>query len=231
MVPAPWAREAAARYRGEDVGVHLTLNAEYDLYRWGPITHAPVAARRRRRVPPHGRRRLGPRRPRRGAARAAGPRSSGRSCGASTSATSTRHMGALQLRPEFFDIYLELAVDFGLPMRLPGEVTERADRLPVPPAGRRGGRGVPRPLRATRVRGGSRRRRSSGPCTSCGPASPRCTCTRPSTPPSCAPWRPTGPAGSTTTPSSRPTAICARMLERAGVKLIGYRELRDLMVG
>ncbi|HEX7166677.1 MAG TPA: ChbG/HpnK family deacetylase, partial [Acidimicrobiales bacterium] len=41
MVPCPWAREAASRYRGEDVGVHLTLNAEYDLYRWGPITHAP----------------------------------------------------------------------------------------------------------------------------------------------------------------------------------------------
>jgi len=41
MVPCPWARDAAARYRGEDVGVHLTLNAEYDLYRWGPITHAP----------------------------------------------------------------------------------------------------------------------------------------------------------------------------------------------
>jgi predicted glycoside hydrolase/deacetylase ChbG (UPF0249 family) len=31
MVPCPWAREAAARYRGEDVGVHLTLNAEYEL--------------------------------------------------------------------------------------------------------------------------------------------------------------------------------------------------------
>ena len=28
MVPCPWAREAAARYLGEDVGVHLTLNAE-----------------------------------------------------------------------------------------------------------------------------------------------------------------------------------------------------------
>jgi chitin disaccharide deacetylase len=30
MVPCPWSREAAAQYRGEDVGVHLTLNAEYD---------------------------------------------------------------------------------------------------------------------------------------------------------------------------------------------------------
>ena len=27
MVPCPWAREAASQYRGEDVGVHLTLNA------------------------------------------------------------------------------------------------------------------------------------------------------------------------------------------------------------
>ena len=41
MVPAPWARDAAAGYRGEDVGVHLTLNAEWDTYRWGPITHSP----------------------------------------------------------------------------------------------------------------------------------------------------------------------------------------------
>ncbi len=41
MVPCPWAREASSRYRGEDVGVHLTVTAEYELYRWGPITHAP----------------------------------------------------------------------------------------------------------------------------------------------------------------------------------------------
>ena len=42
MVPAPWARHAAATYEaGDDIGVHLTLNAEHRNYRWGPITHAP----------------------------------------------------------------------------------------------------------------------------------------------------------------------------------------------
>ncbi len=46
IVPAPWARESASRFRGDDVGVQLTLNAEHDRYRWAPITHGAVAARR-----------------------------------------------------------------------------------------------------------------------------------------------------------------------------------------
>ena len=42
MVPAPWARDAALRYvPTDDIGVHLTLNCEYEAYRFGPITHAP----------------------------------------------------------------------------------------------------------------------------------------------------------------------------------------------
>jgi chitin disaccharide deacetylase len=38
MVPCPFAREAARMFEGLDVGVHLTLTSEYPGYRWGSLT-------------------------------------------------------------------------------------------------------------------------------------------------------------------------------------------------
>jgi predicted glycoside hydrolase/deacetylase ChbG (UPF0249 family) len=129
MVPAPWAREAASRYLGEDVGVHLTLNAEYDLYRWGPITHGPSLLdgdggfpRTIEDVWDHAdidevRREL----------RAQVERAI--LWGFDVSHLDS-HMGTLQLRPEFFDVYLEMAVDFQLPLRLSGTSSQRLIGFP-----------------------------------------------------------------------------------------------------
>jgi chitin disaccharide deacetylase len=38
MVPCPWAREAARMFEGLPVGVHLTLTSEYRGYRWRGLT-------------------------------------------------------------------------------------------------------------------------------------------------------------------------------------------------
>jgi predicted glycoside hydrolase/deacetylase ChbG (UPF0249 family) len=129
MVPCPWARDAAARYRGEDIGVHLTLNAEYESFRWGPITHCPSLLdgdggfpRTIEDVWDH-----------------ADLDEVRRECRAQVERAILwgfdvshldSHMGTLQLRPEFFDVYLELAVEFQLPLRLSGASTEEAIGFP-----------------------------------------------------------------------------------------------------
>ncbi|HET9077594.1 MAG TPA: ChbG/HpnK family deacetylase [Acidimicrobiales bacterium] len=117
-VPGPWAREAAARYRGEDVGVQLTLNSEHDLIRWGPITYCPSLLDGDGGFPrtvedlwDHADTDEVRRECRAQIERAIywGFDVSHLSC----------HLGALESRPEFFDVALEMAVDFGLPLRLP----------------------------------------------------------------------------------------------------------------
>jgi predicted glycoside hydrolase/deacetylase ChbG (UPF0249 family) len=111
------------------VGVHLTLNSQWDEYRWGPITHAPSLVdgdggfpRTIAEVFDH-----------------ADLDEVRRECrtqierailwGFDVSHLDA-HLGTLQLRPEFFDVYLELAVEFRLPVRLTGPETERAIGFP-----------------------------------------------------------------------------------------------------
>jgi hypothetical protein len=40
------------------------------------------------------------------------------------------HLSAITLRPEFFDVYLELAVEFALPIRLPSTITAEQAGFP-----------------------------------------------------------------------------------------------------
>jgi len=130
LVPAPWAREAAGRFRGDDVGVRLTLNAEHDLYRWGPITQAPSLLdgdggfpRTVTDVWDH-----------------ADLDEVRRECRAQVERAVLwgfdishleAHRDALLLRPEFFDVYLELALEFGLPLRLPDGAVEPTVGFPI----------------------------------------------------------------------------------------------------
>lgn len=129
MVPCPWARDAAAEYRGEDVGVHLTLNSEWDTYRWGPITQSPSLLDGDGGFPrtiadtwDH-----------------ADIDEVQRECRAQIERAILwgfdvshldSHMGSLQLRADFFDVYLEMAVEFDLPLRMAGASGEQITGFP-----------------------------------------------------------------------------------------------------
>lgn len=118
QVPCPWSRGAATEYRGEGVGVSLTVNAEHGNYPWGPITQAPSL--------------LG------GMGGFASDPSDfwehadveevRRECRAQIERAIlwgfdvthlASHLGAISSRPEFFDAYLDLALEFRLPISLP----------------------------------------------------------------------------------------------------------------
>jgi predicted glycoside hydrolase/deacetylase ChbG (UPF0249 family) len=130
MVPAPWARHATDLLdASDDIGVHLTLNAEHGAYRWGPITHAPSLLSGEGGFPRNTadlwehadldevRREL----------RAQVNRAIAWGVDVTHLAP---HLSAITLRPEFFDIYIDLAVEFSLPIRLPSTITEAEAGFP-----------------------------------------------------------------------------------------------------
>jgi predicted glycoside hydrolase/deacetylase ChbG (UPF0249 family) len=123
MVPGPWAKEAAARLAGMGLGVELTLNAEHPLYRWGPVTHGLSLLGGDAGFP-------------------ATPEDTWghadldevrRECQAQVERAQAWgvevthlccHLTTLVYRPEFFDVYLELALELNLPLRLPNKSAE-----------------------------------------------------------------------------------------------------------
>ena len=130
MVPCAWSRDAASRYRGEDVGVQLTLNAELERYRWGPITMSPSLLDGDGGFPrtvadlwDH-----------------ADVDEVRRECRAQIERAVLwgidithldGHLGVMQRRPEFFDVYLDLACEFSLPVHLPADIDERTIGFPA----------------------------------------------------------------------------------------------------
>lgn len=130
MVPAPWACHAANNaHADDDIGVHLTLNAEHGCYRWGPITHAPSLQSGEGGFP----------RTLADLWEHADPDEVLRELRAQVERAQVwgvdvthlaPHLSAITLRPEFFDVYLELAYEFELPIRLPSTISAEQAGFP-----------------------------------------------------------------------------------------------------
>ncbi|HEX4304091.1 MAG TPA: ChbG/HpnK family deacetylase [Rhizomicrobium sp.] len=119
MMPCPWAREAAERFTGLDIGIHLTLTAEYPAYRWRALTGAPSLRDAQGYLP-------------RSAAELwsqADPAEVEAECRAQIDQALAwgvdithldNHMGTLQTNAALFPIYVKLAKDYRLPLRMAG---------------------------------------------------------------------------------------------------------------
>ncbi|MGA9276733.1 carbohydrate deacetylase [Ilumatobacter sp.] len=130
MVPAPWACHAANNVSpGDDIGVHLTLNSEHGCYRWGPVTYAPSLQSGEGGFP----------RTLEDLWEHADPDEVLRELRAQVERAKVwgvdvthlaPHLSAITLRPEFFDVYIELAVEYRLPIRLPSTITAEQAGFP-----------------------------------------------------------------------------------------------------
>jgi predicted glycoside hydrolase/deacetylase ChbG (UPF0249 family) len=138
MVPCPWAKEAVELFEGRDVGVHLTLTAEYPTYRWRSLTgaaslhdddgffpantHTVFARAKLEDV--------------RAECRAQIDRAL--AWGVDVTHLDS-HMGANQTEARFYEIYLDLAAEYRLPVRMAGRNAEQQLGFPVrEPARERG---------------------------------------------------------------------------------------------
>ncbi|KRB49613.1 MAG: ChbG/HpnK family deacetylase [Pseudomonadota bacterium] len=119
MVPCPWALEAVEMFAGLDVGVHLTLTAEYPGYRWRSLTGAGSLHDAQGYLPTKTSHVM----------RYADPDDVRRECRAQIEQALAwgvdvthidSHMGGNQIDPRFFEIYMEMAVEFALPLRMVG---------------------------------------------------------------------------------------------------------------
>lgn len=130
MVPGPWSREAVRGYRGADVGVHLTLNCEFSCYRWSSITRSPTLHSGEGGFPR--------------SAEDLWEHADGdevrRECRAQIERAIvwgfdpthlTSHLSAMVFRPELFDVYLDLALEFRLPVRLGNPASEDGAGFPL----------------------------------------------------------------------------------------------------
>jgi predicted glycoside hydrolase/deacetylase ChbG (UPF0249 family) len=134
LVTCPWFEEAAAFARNNpnaDLGVHLTLTAEWDSYKWGPVlgrNSVPTLVDERgylwqtvAQVYEHARL---------DQTEAELREQIEKTFAAGIDATHLdSHMGTLQLRAEYHEIYARLAAEYRLPIRLASRRRMRTDGM------------------------------------------------------------------------------------------------------
>lgn len=120
MVTCPWAREAAVRFHDLDLGVHLTLTAEYDGYRWRALTGAASLHDDEGYLPRTAAEAIARAQPEDVRAECRAQIETALAWGVDVTHLDS-HMGVLHFDPRLAQIYVELAVEYGLPLRTLGE--------------------------------------------------------------------------------------------------------------
>lgn len=227
MMPGPWARHAADRFAADhalDVGIHLTLNAELEDFRWAPLTHAPSLLDGDGGFP---------RTPAdlwdhadidevRRECRAQVERAA--SWGVDATHLTT-HLLALQQRPEFFDVLLDVACEARLPVRLESPSAETDAGFPFRSLAHDEGVWMPDHFRL--VRGGARRHLTD--ILDDLPTGVTEVALAPALAAEELRAIDPGAAGRFDDLAVLTDRALATRLERLGVELIGYREIRDAM--
>lgn len=138
MVPCPWAPEAVQLCRGFPIGVHLTLTSEYEGYRWRGLTRGATL---------HDADGFLPRTSAVALARLDAEDARNECLAQIETALAwgvdvthlDAHMGVMQDRADLFDVYLDLAARFRVPVRMaPADHTARQGFAPRDRATARG---------------------------------------------------------------------------------------------
>jgi predicted glycoside hydrolase/deacetylase ChbG (UPF0249 family) len=124
MVPCPWAKEAVERFRDLDVGIHLTLTAEYPDYRWRALTGARSLHDNDGYMPFTIEEVFQNARLEEVEAECRAQIDQALAWGVDVTHIDN-HMGALSYDPRFADIFLKVAVAYDLPLRLGSAAAER----------------------------------------------------------------------------------------------------------
>lgn len=119
MVPCPWAREAARMTAGLDIGVHLTLTAEYPGYRWRSLTGADSLHDVDGFLPATSVEAIARAKPEAVRAECRAQIDQALAWGVDVTHLDS-HMGVVQVAAPLYDIYLQLGVEYGLPLRMVG---------------------------------------------------------------------------------------------------------------